>query len=134
MNVFTFSGNLGKDCEVRYTTGGDPVASFSVAVRAGYGKNESTSWINCTYWGKRGEAVAPYLKKGSMVIVTGEFSMRQWTDKQGQERQDPTVNVRDLTLGSRPNQESASAVPQPQSNEQSSGGSGFDDFEDDAPF
>ena len=131
MNVFTFSGNLGKDCEVRYTTGGDPVASFSVAVRAGYGKNESTSWINCTYWGKRGEAVAPYLKKGSMVIVTGEFSMRQWTDKQGQERQDPTVNVRDLTLGSRPSETSASGAPQSETN---SNNSGFDDLPDDLPF
>jgi single-strand DNA-binding protein len=134
MNVFTFSGNLGKDCEVRYTTGGDPIANFNVAVRSGYGKSEATSWINCTYWGKRGEAVAPYLKKGSMVIVTGEFTMQKWTDKQGQERESPTVNVRDLTLGSRPNQESASAESQPQSNEQSACGSSFDHLSDDMPF
>ena len=118
MNVFTFSGNLGRDADVRYTQNGDPIASFSVAVRSGYGKSDATTWINCNYWGKRGEAVAPYLKKGSQVVVSGEFTLRKWTDKEGQEHGSPDVNVRELTLvGSRPSETSASAVPQPQSND-----------------
>jgi single-strand DNA-binding protein len=131
MNVFTFSGNLGRDAEVRYTNNNDAVASFSVAVRSGYGKNEATTWINCNYWGKRGEAIAQYLKKGSQVVVSGEFTLRKWTDKQGQERESPDVNVRELTLiGSRPSEESASTESKARTNEQP----GFDDLDSDIPF
>jgi len=132
MNVFTFSGNLGRDAETRFTAGGDPITGFSVAVRSGYGKSEATTWINCNYWGKRGESVAPYLKKGTQVVVSGEFTLRKWTNKEGQEKESPDVNVRELTLvGSRPSETSASSEPQPRTNEQHGG---FDDLESDIPF
>ena len=84
MNVFTFSGNLGRDAERRYTAGGDSAVSFSVAVKSGFGDKAVTSWIKCNLWGKRGESVMPYLKKGQLVGVSGEFSAREWQDKEGQ--------------------------------------------------
>lgn len=65
MNNWNFTGNLGKAAETRHTSSGDAVVQFSVAVKSGYGKNEKTTWANCSMWGKRGEAVAPYLTKRS---------------------------------------------------------------------
>lgn len=98
MNVFTFTGNLGGNAEQRYTQSGDSVVSFSVAVKSGFGDKASTTWIRCTMFGKRGESVLPYLNKGQFVGVSGEFSAREWDDKQGQKRTSIDVRVNDLTL------------------------------------
>lgn len=98
MNSWNFSGNLGSDCEQRYSQNGDAVTSFSVAVKAGYGDKAVTTWVRCTMFGKRGESVAPYLTKGQLVGVSGEFSAREWTDKEGQKRTSIEVRVVDLTL------------------------------------
>lgn len=83
MNVWTFVGNVGRDAEIRYVPSGDAITNFSVAVQAGYGKNEVTSWVNCSIFGKRGEAVAPYIKKGGQVVITGEGLLRTWDNKEG---------------------------------------------------
>jgi single-strand DNA-binding protein len=105
MNVFTFTGNLGKDAEMRHTANNDAIVSFSVAVKSGFGKNEKTAWVKCNLWGKRGEAIVDYLKKGTQVGVSGEFGMSEWTDKDGNKRTDPEVRVNDVTLlGGKPSQ------------------------------
>ena len=98
LNVFVFAGNLGKDAEQRYTQGGDSIVSFSVAVGSGYGDKAKTSWVKCSIFGKRGESVLPYLKKGQKVGVSGEFSMNEWTNKDGQKVSTPEVRVNDLEL------------------------------------
>jgi single-strand DNA-binding protein len=131
MNNWNFTGNVGKS-EMRYLPNGDGILQFSVAVSSGYGDKKQTTWANCALFGKRGEAVSEYVQKGSQVGVTGEVTLRPWTDKEGRERHTLEVRVNDLTLlGSRLSQESASSVPQPRTNEQT--GSGFDDFEE-VPF
>jgi len=82
MNVFCFSGNLGRDAETRYTQSGDAVAGFSVAVNSGYGDNKKTLWIDCSIWGKRAESrLIDYLKKGQQVAVSGELGTREWEGK-----------------------------------------------------
>lgn len=98
MNVLNFTGNIGRDAETRFTTGGDPIVSFSVALSSGYGDKKTTSWMNCYMFGKRGESVAPYLKKGTLVGVSGEFCARAYTNKDGQEKISLDVRVNDLTL------------------------------------
>lgn len=50
MNVFTFTGNLGRDCRTG-NAGGTSVCNFSVAVKSGYGQNEQTIWVDCALWG-----------------------------------------------------------------------------------
>ena len=128
MNVFTFSGNLGRDAEQRYTAGGDSAVSFSVAVKSGFGDKAVTSWIKCNLWGKRGESVMPYLKKGQLVGVSGEFSAREWQDKEGQTKISNEVRVNDVQLlGGRP-QEQATETAKP------SRPAPARDFSDDAPF
>lgn len=98
MNVFSFTGNLGNQAEQRYTQGGDSIVSFSVAVKSGFGDKAVTTWVRCTMFGKRGESVLPYLNKGQLVGVSGEFSAREWDDKEGQKRTSIEVRVNDLTL------------------------------------
>ena len=128
MNVFTFSGNLGRDAEQRYTAGGDSAVSFSVAVKSGFGNKAVTSWIKCNLWGKRGESVMPYLKKGQLVGVSGEFSAREWQDKEGQTKISNEVRVNDVQmLGGRP-QEQATETAKP------SRPAPARDFSDDVPF
>lgn len=117
MNTWNFTGNLGRDSEVRYTSAGDAVVSFSVGVKSGYGDNASTTWAKCSMFGKRGESVAPYLTKGQLVGVSGEVSMREWEDRQGQKRSNLEVRVNDLTLlGKRDDSgvQNTQQAPQPQ--------------------
>jgi single-strand DNA-binding protein len=71
-------GNLGKDPEMRYTPGGQPVTSFSVASNRRYtdssGQNvEETIWFRISVWGKQAEACKQYLAKGRQVLVEGRL-------------------------------------------------------------
>lgn len=89
-NTVTLTGTLGRDPELRYTTGGRGVASFSLAVERRYQRNgeweKETSWFNVTCWGDLGENVAASLSKGSRAIVTGRLEQRSYDDKEGQKR------------------------------------------------
>lgn len=98
MNVWSFTGNLGGDAETRFTSGGDAVTSFSIAVKSGYGEKATTVWAKCAIFGKRGESVSQYLTKGTQVGVSGELSMREWEDKEGGKRTSLEVRVNDVTL------------------------------------
>lgn len=98
MNVFTFTGNIGNDAEQRFTTNGDSIVSFNVAVKSGYGEKAVTSWIKCSLFGKRGDSLKPHLTKGQQVGISGEFAARPWKDKQGQDRLSNEVRVNDVTL------------------------------------
>ena len=137
MNSWNLTGNLGNDCEQRYTQSGDSVVSFSVGVKSGFGDKASTTWAKCAMFGKRGEAVAPYLKKGTLVGVVGEVNNREYQDKEGQKRYSLDVRVNDLTLlgGKSDRSESAPSQPKPQQrNAQGAQGGSFEDMSDDIPF
>ena len=138
LNVWVFTGNLGADAEQRVTPSGEPVVSFSVGVKAGFGDRATTTWARCQMWGKRGESVAPYLKKGQLVGVSGEASLREYDKKDGSKGASLEVRVNDLTLlGKRDSetQYSAPAAPprqQTQQRQQSAPPAGA--FDDDIPF
>ena len=137
MNSWNFTGNLGNDCEQRYTQSGDSVFSFSVGVKSGFGDKASTTWAKCAMFGKRGEAVAPYLKKGTLVGVVGEVNNREYQDKDGQKRYSLDVRVNDLTLLGGKSDRSESTPSQPKQeprNAQGAQGGAFDDMESDIPF
>jgi len=73
-----FEGNLGRDPEMRFTTSGKPVTSFSVAVSNKYTtssgeKVNETTWFKVTVWDKMAENCNQYLKKGSKVLVEGKL-------------------------------------------------------------
>ncbi len=76
-------GRLGKDPEVKTTSGGKSVATFSVATTSGYGDKQKTEWHNVVTWEKTADAVGQYLSKGSLVFVVGRIQTRSW-DKDGE--------------------------------------------------
>ena len=88
----TLIGNLGNDPEMRYTSSGVPVASFSLAVNKSWTsqdgtKQDKTTWFRVTTWRKQAEIVSQYLTKGRQVFVIGEIEeARPWTDKDGNHR------------------------------------------------
>jgi len=89
-NTITVVGNLTRDPELRFTTGGRGVASFGIAVGRRYQVNgewqEQTSYFNITAWGTLGENAAATLTKGSRVIVTGRLEQREYTNRDGDKR------------------------------------------------
>lgn len=101
MNVWTFSGNCAADAELRTTNTGDKVLSFRVANKTGFGDREHTQWVSCSYWGKRAESVAQYVRKGDRITVSGELKLGSYTNKQGVETPQLTVRVNDLDLAAR---------------------------------
>ena len=103
-NKVTLMGNLTRDVEMRTTPSGQSVANFSLAVsRSWKGQDgqtqEQTSFINCIAWGKAGEIIAQYVKKGDALLVSGRLDQRSWDDKEsGQKRSTIEVNVEDFNF------------------------------------
>ena len=75
-------GNLGRDPEMRYTTEGKPVTSFSVATSRKFGDKDETTWFRVSVWGNQAETCNQYLHKGSKVLVEGALK----ADAQGNPR------------------------------------------------
>ena len=98
MNVWAFSGNLGRDAEQRFLANGNSVVDFSVAVKSGYGDKAAVTWPKCTVWGKHGEALLPYLKKGQLVGISGEVTLREYAKRDGTNGASLEVRVNDVTL------------------------------------
>lgn len=79
MQKLIIAGNIGRDAELRTTQNGDQVAGFSVAVSNGKDENgnwRDSTWFDCSLWGKRATALAPFLTKGTRVVVEGRPSAR----------------------------------------------------------
>jgi single-strand DNA-binding protein len=93
VNKVILIGNLGKDPEVRYTSGGQAVANLRIATSRSWTdkqsgqKKEETEWHDVEVWGKQAEQVGEYLAKGRQVYVEGRLKTDKWQDKtSGQER------------------------------------------------
>lgn len=148
LNKVTLIGNLGNDPELRSTTGGNRVASFSLATSRQWNnqsgeKQEKTEWHKCVVWNTKGSQLADivekYVKKGDKIYVEGRIEYRQWQDKENQTRYTTEINVRELImLGSRGGGgggdfESAGAAPsraRPTEKAKSAAAGGGGDFED----
>lgn len=81
MKQITIAGRIGKDAEVRNTQNGESVASWSVAVDDRQGQERGTIWFDCSLWGKRGASLAPHIRKGDRIAVTGDLGTREHNGK-----------------------------------------------------
>ena len=144
-NVFSFTGTVGRDAEVRYAPSGLAVLNVTVANRVGFGDKEKTLWVRVTLFGKRAEGqLQNYLKKGQQVFVSGELSQSEYRANDGTTKTSLELNANIIDLIGRKNE----ASQQPQQNYQPSGvreqapprdgGVGHDNFDvpydDDIPF
>lgn len=107
LNKVTLIGNLGNDPEVRSTTGGNRVATFSLATSRTWNDNsgskqEKTEWHRCVVWNTKSSQLADivekYCHKGDKLYVEGRIEYRQWQDKEGQTRYSTEINVRELIM------------------------------------
>ena len=98
LSTITIAGHLGRDAELKDAKG-NSLCEFSVAVSKKVRGEKSTAWYRCTLWGKRGEAVAQYLTKGSAVIVSGELIPREYKGKNDELRTSLDINVHELSFG-----------------------------------
>lgn len=137
MLTITLAGRLGRDAELRSTRDGKAVCNFSVAVDVRRGGERETTWIDCTLWEKRAEALAQYLTKGTAVAVAGEMSVRQYDKRDGSHGVAIECSVRELTLlgggdkasnAAEQREAARSAPPAP------APAAGGDPYNDDIPF
>ena len=85
------AGNLTRDPETRTTPSGASVTTFTIAVNRRYrtangGEQDSTSFLDCSAWGRQGETIAQYLHKGSPLLVSGRLDQHSWEDKDTKQR------------------------------------------------
>lgn len=88
VNKAILVGNLGRDAEMRFTAGGTPVATVSLATTEKFTdrdgqRREDTQWHRVVIWGKMAESLNEYLTKGKQIYVEGRIQTREWTDKEG---------------------------------------------------
>ena len=91
VNKVILLGNLGRDPETRYTTGGDAVTNLNIATSEQWKdkngeKQERTEWHRVVLFGRQAEIAGEYLKKGRSVFIEGRLQTRKYTDKDGVEK------------------------------------------------
>jgi single-strand DNA-binding protein len=137
----TLVGHLGKDPQSKQLNDGQTVVSFSIATSRKRGDNEICTWWNCSLFGKRGEALARFLKKGDPVLVHGEPVLRKYTANDGTDGVSLDVTCSDFAfIGSKSdssvNQGHDSNTPSqtPQRAAQSASAASGADYDTDIPF
>lgn len=106
LNRVMLLGNLGADPELRYTTGGQPVLNLRLATTESYldkdkVRRERTDWHDVVVWGKRGEALAKLLAKGSSVFVEGPLRTSSYDDREGNKRYKTEIIAHNVLLTGR---------------------------------
>lgn len=148
LNQVTLLGNLTRDPQVKYTTGGTAVCELGIAINESYfdkttnSKKESTVFCDVVCWGRTAEVAGEFLQKGRPVLITGRLKTESWDDREsGKKRSKLTVvceNLQMLGSGNRdkePNrqEEEPRRDPQPQSQGNPDYGSGGTP-QDEVPF
>lgn len=104
VNRVILVGTLGKDPELRFSSGGGAICSWTMATNDSYKDKqtgeakESTEWHRCVAFGKLGEIAGEYLKKGSKCYVEGSLKTRKWQDSAGVERYTTEIVVNEMQM------------------------------------
>ena len=102
LNKIFLMGRLTRDPELRRTQSGTAVTSFSLAVDRDY-KSQSgekeTDFIDVVAWRSTAEFVAKYFTKGRMAVVEGRLQIREWKDKDGNNRRSAEVVADNIYFG-----------------------------------
>ena len=99
LNKIILSGRLVRDPEMRTTQSGKSIASFTLAVERDFapqGQQKETDFINCTAWNGTADFINRYFSKGSMATVCGSLQIQNYTDRDGNKRTSPNVNVENV--------------------------------------
>ena len=111
INNIVFTGNCGRDMEVRHTPNGKIIGNFSLPLKSGWGQNEKTNWVECSVWGEKAQKLSVHVVKGKALTVQGELGVDTWEDKvTGLEKWKLTCNVNQLAFGSPPSEPASEPV------------------------
>ena len=143
LNHVVLIGRLTRDAELKYTSGGQAVCKFSIAVnrrkKNGDQWEDEANFFDIVVWGRQGESLHTYLKKGKMVGIDGELRQDRW-QQDGQNRSKVEIITNYLQLlggssGDRQNNNTSPGDSSPETQSYSSTSSaGSDGFADDIPF
>ena len=136
MNRVIIVGRLTRDAELTYTQSGFALTKIDIAVNRKRKQNdqwvEEASFFNVTLWGKRGEALSPYLIKGQQIAIDGQLKQDRW-EQDGQKRSRVIIEASNLQLLGGKKESNQPPQSQRQSKPEESFVTG-DNFEEDIPF
>jgi single-strand DNA-binding protein len=129
LNRVMLLGNLGADPELRFTQSGQAVLNMRLATTESYldkdkVRRERTDWHNVVVWGKRGEALAKILAKGSSVFIEGSLRTSSYDDREGNKRYKTEIVAQNIILAGRGRGSGAEEGPPMDAGEYGGGGGG----------
>lgn len=142
VNKVILVGHVGRDPEVRNTSGGTLIANCALATsdrwkdKASGETKEATEWHRLVFYGKLAEIVESYVKKGMLLYVEGKLKTRKWTDKDGVEKYSTEIHADQMNmLGAKEaREEEHRQRPQPTTQRNARPAPNFSDMDDDIPF
>ena len=146
LNKVMLIGHAGADGEMKFTSGGTPVATFSLAVNETYKnskgeKKSNTLWVRCVAWRRCAEIAGEHVTKGKFLYVEGRLQFRSYEDRQGQKRDVTEVVVNTIRFlgpakngnGTKSTESSQAAAPADE-NDNPFNNVGHESTEQDVPF
>ncbi|NJK41705.1 MAG: single-stranded DNA-binding protein [Acaryochloridaceae cyanobacterium SU_2_1] len=112
LNLVSLVGRAGTDPDVKYFESGSVVCNVTLAVNR-RSREDQPDWFSLEIWGKTAEIAASYVRKGSLIGVTGSLKFDRWQDRStGTDRSRPVIRVDRLDLlGSKRDNEASTAKP-----------------------
>jgi len=103
LNKVMIIGRLGRDPEMRFTPGGKPVTTFSIAVSRNWTassgeRHDETEWFNIVCWGTLAEICNQHLRKGRQVFIEGRLQTRSWEDESGKKHYRTEIVAREMLI------------------------------------
>jgi single-strand DNA-binding protein len=141
-NEVVIIGRLTRDAEIKMTSSGQSITSFSIAVNRSVKKGDEwtdeASFFDVTLWGKIGEIIGQYLTKGKQVAVVGSLRQDRWTDKEGANRSKVVINAEMVQLlgsgSAQAGQGEAQGAPSKETPHGAKPSAQGDGFQNDIPF
>jgi len=141
-------GRIGRDAELRYTSGQNPKAVCSIPVAIDYGRKgqdgkKPTQWYEVTLWGKQAEVLAEYLTKGKQVFFTGkDLHIETFNKQDGSQGVKLVCDCQEIKFASdgqqsqqrAANPQQAPRQPAPRQQPTGQPAPDYDSFDDDIPF
>lgn len=99
LNNVTLVGRCGGEVQIRHFQSGSVVANLTLAVNRPTRNSDEPDWFNLEIWGRTAQVAADYVKKGSLIGISGNLKMEYWNDRNtGVQRSKPVVRVNRLDL------------------------------------
>lgn len=114
LNVIVLQGRLTHNPELKSSSTGKYMTSFSIAVDRGFGENKTTDFFDCTAWEWTAKFITSYFTKGQMILVSGKLETNEYTGRDGNARKTVRINVSNAEFCGNKNDAAASSASDPE--------------------